>query len=459
MLWSVGPEVGHLAAIVGFVAAIILSGLGHLGAATRRRNWVENSGSFAVLQLVALVVAFILLVHAFLVDDYSVVYVATNSNALLPWYYKVSAVWGAHEGSFLLWTLIMAMWTFAVAIAGRRLPYQMYGRVLGTLGLLNTGFLLFLLQTSNPFLRLVPNVPTVGADLNPLLQDFGLIVHPPLLYTGYVGFSVAFAFGVAGLISGRLDATWARWARPWSNVAWAFLTVGITLGSWWAYYELGWGGWWFWDPVENASFMPWLAGTALIHSLAVTEKRSAFRSWTVLLSILTFSLCLLGAFIVRSGVLTSVHAFAVDPERGVFLLVLLGITVGGSLALYAIRVPAIRSRIAYMGLSRELFLLINNVLFVVAVAVVFVGTLYPLAYEAVTGGDKISVGPPYFNRLFVPLMGLLAVFLALVPVARWKRTPIRLFRQVGLLLLVSMLAGGVFFVIAILSDRVLNTSS
>ena len=438
---------------------MVLSLLGHVGASTKRKNWVENSGSLAVLQLAALVVAFALLVHAFLVDDYSVVYVATNSNALLPWYYKVSAVWGAHEGSFLLWTLIMAVWTFAVAVVGRRLPYQIYGRVLGTLGLLNAGFLLFLLETSNPFLRLVPNVPTVGADLNPVLQDFGLIVHPPLLYAGYVGFSVAFAFGVAGLISGRLDAAWARWTRPWTNVAWAFLTVGITLGSWWAYYELGWGGWWFWDPVENASFMPWLAGTALIHSLAVTEKRSAFRSWTVLLTILTFSLCLLGAFIVRSGVLTSVHAFAVDPERGVFLLVLLGLTVGGSLALYAIRVPTIRGRIGYTGLSRELFLLINNVLFVVALGVVLVGTLYPLAYEAVTGGDKISVGPPYFNRLFVPLVGLLAVFLAIVPVARWKQTPIRLFRQVCVLLLASVLLGAVFFGIAVLSDRDLNIGS
>ena len=459
MLWGVGPEIGHLAAVIGFVAAAVLGLLGHLGAATRRKTWIENAGSIAVLQLLALVVAFGLLVHAFLMDDYSVVYVASNSNALLPWYYKVSAVWGAHEGSFLLWTLMMALWTAGVAVLGQRLPSQMYGRVLGTLGLLNTGFLLFLLETSNPFLRLVPNVPTMGADLNPLLQDFGLIVHPPLLYMGYVGFSVAFAFGVAGLLSGRLDATWARWTRPWTNVAWAFLTVGITLGSWWAYYELGWGGWWFWDPVENASFMPWLAGTALIHSLAVTEKRGAFRSWTVLLSILTFSLCLLGAFIVRSGVLTSVHAFAVDPERGVFLLVLLGITVGGSLALYAIRVPAIRSRIAYTGLSRELFLLINNALFVVAVAIVLIGTLYPLAYEAATGGDKISVGPPYFNRLFVPLMGILAVFLALVPVVRWKRTPVRLFRHVGLLLLISLIVGAVFFAVAIASDRLLDISS
>ena len=459
MLWGVGPEIGHLAAVIGFVAAAVLGLLGHLGAATRRKTWIENAGSIAVLQLLALVVAFGLLVHAFLMDDYSVVYVASNSNALLPWYYKVSAVWGAHEGSFLLWTLMMALWTAGVAVLGHRLPSQIYGRVLGTLGLLNTGFLLFLLETSNPFLRLVPNVPTMGADLNPLLQDFGLIVHPPLLYMGYVGFSVAFAFGVAGLLSGRLDATWARWTRPWTNVAWAFLTVGITLGSWWAYYELGWGGWWFWDPVENASFMPWLAGTALIHSLAVTEKRGAFRSWTVLLSILTFSLCLLGAFIVRSGVLTSVHAFAVDPERGVFLLVLLGITVGGSLALYAIRVPAIRSRIAYMGLSRELFLLINNALFVVAVAIVLIGTLYPLAYEAATGGDKISVGPPYFNRLFVPLMGILAVFLALVPEVRWKRTPVRLFRHVGLLLLISLIVGAVFFAVAIASDRLLDISS
>ena len=300
MLWGVGPEIGHLAAIIGFVAAVVLGLLGHLGAATRRKTWIENAGSVAVLQLVALVFAFALLVHAFLADDYSVAYVASNSNALLPWYYKVSAVWGAHEGSFLLWTLMMALWTAGVAVLGYRLPSQMYGRVLGTLGLLNTGFLLFLLEASNPFLRLVPNVPTTGADLNPLLQDFGLIVHPPLLYMGYVGFSVAFAFGVAGLLSGRLDATWARWTRPWTNVAWAFLTVGITLGSWWAYYELGWGGWWFWDPVENAALMPWLLGTALLHSLITVERKKSLQAWVLLLAILAFLLSVIGTFLAVS---------------------------------------------------------------------------------------------------------------------------------------------------------------
>ena len=396
---------------------------------------------FAAAQAGLILLGFALLTVSFLRDDFSVELAAAHSNTLLPWQYKFSAVWGNHEGSFLLWTLVMSGWTLAVALAGSRLEQAIFGRVMGVLGLLNVGFLLFLLLASNPFARLAPFVPQEGNDLNPLLQDFGQIVHPPMLYVGYVGFSVAFAFAVAALLSGRLDAAWARWSRPWTNVAWAFQTVGIALGSWWAYYELGWGGWWFWDPVENASFMPWLAGTALVHSLAVTEKRGAFKSWTVLLALATFSLCLVGAFIVRSGVLTSVHAFAVDPERGMFLLILLAIAVGGALALYAMRAPAIRSRLQYGGLSRELLLLVNNLLLVVAVAVIFIYTLYPLAYEAATGGDRISIGPPYFNRVFIPLMFVLAVFLALAPVARWKRTPLTVLRRIGVLLGIGVALG------------------
>jgi cytochrome c-type biogenesis protein CcmF len=330
----------------------------------------------------------------------------------------------------------MSGWTLAVAIRGGHLPEAFLARVLGVMGLMNVGFFAFLLFTSNPFLRLVPLTPADGADLNPLLQDFGLIVHPPMLYLGYVGFSVPFAFAIAALLTGRLDAAWARWSRPWSNLAWCFLTLGITLGSWWAYYELGWGGWWFWDPVENASFMPWLVGTALIHSLAVSEKRGTFKSWTLLLAITTFSLSLLGAFIVRSGVLTSVHAFAVDPERGVFIISFLVLVVGGSLVLYALKASLIRSAVSYRFLSREAFLLVNNVLLVVAMALVLLGTLYPLAYEVVSGGAKISVGVPYFNAGFVPLMMLLAAALGVAPALNWKRTPpgqvLRELRWVGL---------------------------
>ena len=386
--------------------------------------------------------AFGVLVSAFLADDFTVRYVADNSNSALPWYYKISAVWGAHEGSFLLWVLIMAGWTLAVALRSGDLPVLFRARVLGVMGLLNAGFVAFLIFTSNPFERLVPMTPTDGADLNPLLQDFGLIVHPPMLYMGYVGFSVSFAFALAALLSGRMDSAWARWSRPWSNIAWSFLTLGIALGSWWAYYELGWGGWWFWDPVENASFMPWLAGTALIHSLAVTEKRGTFKTWTLLLAITTFSLSLLGAFIVRSGVLTSVHAFAVDPTRGMYILAFLLLVVGGSLTLYAVRSPAIASRVRYGLWSREAFLLVNNILFVVAMAFVLLGTLYPLAYEAVTGGDKISVGVPYFNAGFVPLMLLLAAFLAVLPALQWKATPPkRLWRELRTLTLVALLLG------------------
>ena len=424
-------ELGHFATIVAFAMAIGLAAAGY--ASATNAAWRSAAGTLATGQLALLIVGFGALVQAFLASDFSVAYVAENSNTHLPWYYRVSAIWGAHEGSFLLWTTIMAAWTWAVSIGGRRLPAEIHGRVLGTLGLLNAGFLLFLLSTSSPFERLVPGVPAEGADLNPLLQDFGLIVHPPLLYTGYVGFAVAFSFAIAALLTGRLDTVWARWTRPWTNVAWAFLTVGIALGSWWAYYELGWGGWWFWDPVENASFMPWLAGTALVHSLAVTEKRGAFKSWTLFLALAAFSLSLLGAFIVRSGVLTSVHAFAVDPERGLFLLVLLVLTIGGALVLYALRAPGVGSRARFEGASRELLLLTNNVILVVALAVVMIGTLYPLAYEAATGGDKISIGPPYFNRVFVPLMCGLAACMAVAPIARWKRTPWRLFRGAALM--------------------------
>ena len=431
-------ELGHFATIAALVLALALVAAGYLSATDG--TWRRTAETLAPAQFVALALGFGALLYAFITSDFSVLYVAENSNTALPWYYRLSAAWGGHEGSFLLWTLVTAAWTMAVSLGGRRLPGDIYGRVLGTLGLLNAGFLLFLLATSSPFERLVGG-PVEGADLNPLLQDFGLIVHPPLLYVGYVGFAVAFSFAVAGLASGRLDAAWARWTRPWTNVAWAFLTVGIALGSWWAYYELGWGGWWFWDPVENASFMPWLAGTALVHSLAVTEKRGAFKSWTVFLAIMAFSMSLLGAFIVRSGVITSVHSFAADPERGLFILWLLVLAVGGALTLYALRAPAIGSRARYEGLSREFMLLANNLLLVLALAVVLIGTLYPLAYEAVTGGEKMSVGTPYFNKSFVPLAIVLAAALAIAPISRWKRTPVRLFKQAGLAFLVAATVG------------------
>ncbi|HUH38755.1 MAG TPA: heme lyase CcmF/NrfE family subunit, partial [Spongiibacteraceae bacterium] len=340
---------------------------------------------------------------------------------LLPVAYKFAATWGNHEGSLLLWILILAGWIWAVANFGRSLPLDMQARVLSVLGVVATGFLLFSLFTSNPFARLLPLPPSEGRDLNPLLQDPGLVMHPPLLYIGYVGFSVAFAFAVAALWSGRLDAAWARWTRPWTNVAWLFLTLGIALGSWWAYYELGWGGWWFWDPVENASFMPWLAGTALIHSLAVTEKRGLFKSWTVLLAIFAFSLSLLGTFLVRSGVLTSVHSFAADPTRGIFILAFLALIVGGSLTLYALRAPRLTGTASYALVSREVLLLVNNVLLVVATLTVLLGTLFPMVVDAL-GGGKYSVGPPYFNAVFVPLMAVLMVFMGIGPNARWQKT-------------------------------------
>ncbi|MFE8069540.1 heme lyase CcmF/NrfE family subunit [Marinobacteraceae bacterium S3BR75-40.1] len=415
------PELGHFALIIAVVLSLLLVVIPWTGSMLRHPDLMAFARPLATGQFVFLALAFGCLAYAFLVDDFSVQYVANNSNSLLPWYYKFSAVWGSHEGSLLLWMLILGGWTLAVAAFSRNLPQEMVARVLSVMGMVAFGFGLFVLATSNPFLRFVEQVPTDGADLNPLLQDIGLIMHPPMLYMGYVGFSVVFAFAIAALSTGRLDAAWARWSRPWTTVAWAFLTTGIALGSWWAYYELGWGGWWFWDPVENASFMPWLAGTALIHSLAVTEKRGVFKSWTVLLAIIAFSLSLLGTFLVRSGVLTSVHAFATDPERGLFVLVLLGVTLIGSLVLYALRAPVVRSRAHFGTLSREMFLLVNNVLLVVALLVVLVGTLYPLVMDYL-GLGKLSVGPPYFNSLFVPIACVTGLLLGVGIFSRWKRT-------------------------------------
>ncbi|WP_028352703.1 heme lyase CcmF/NrfE family subunit [Bordetella petrii] len=416
------PELGLLALILALCLAAVQASLPLAGAWRGDPRWMELAAPAAWGQFAFLLFSFGCLAHAFLADDFSVAYVAHNSNSMLPWYYKLSAIWGAHEGSLLLWALMLAGWTFAVSVGARQLPATMLARVLAVMGMISIGFLLFLIATSNPFERLLPDAPADGRDLNPLLQDFGLIVHPPMLYMGYVGFSVAFAFAIAALLDGKLDAAWARWSRPWTTVAWAFLGLGIALGSWWAYYELGWGSWWFWDPVENASFMPWLVGTALMHSLAATEKRGVFKSWTVLLAIAAFSLSLLGTFLVRSGVLTSVHAFATDPARGVFILVFLLVVVGGSLALFALRAPVVNSQVGFGIWSRETLLLVNNLLLSVAAAMILLGTLYPLILDALTGA-KLSVGPPYFNALFVPLMALLMIATAIGVLARWKDTP------------------------------------
>ncbi|MTZ12510.1 heme lyase CcmF/NrfE family subunit [Pseudomonas sp. JL972] len=436
------PELGHLAMILALCLACVQGTLPLIGAWRGDRQWMSLAQPAAWGQFAFLAFAFACLTYAFMVDDFSVSYVAQNSNSALPWYYKFSAVWGAHEGSLLLWAFILSAWTFAVSVFSRQLPEEMLARVLGVMGLISIGFLLFLIVTSNPFDRLLPQSPMDGRDLNPLLQDFGLVVHPPMLYMGYVGFSVAFAFAIAALLGGRLDAAWARWSRPWTLVAWAFLGIGIALGSWWAYYELGWGGWWFWDPVENASFMPWLVGTALIHSLAVTEKRGVFKSWTVLLAIAAFSLSLLGTFLVRSGVLTSVHAFATDPERGVFILVFLLVVVGGSLTLFALRAPVVKSQVGFGLWSRETLLLINNLLLVVATAMILLGTLYPLLLDALSGA-KLSVGPPYFNAMFVPLMAALLLALAVGILVRWKDTPLRwLLGMLTPVLIASAVLGG-----------------
>ncbi len=432
-------ELGHFALVLAFVVAAVQGTLPLAGAHYGVAPLYRLALPAARLQFLLLVLSYAALSAAFLQDDFSVRYIAQHSSAALPTYYKLAAVWGAHEGSLLLWILILGAWTFAVTLFNRGLTEVFLARVLAVMGLVAAGFMLFTLATSNPFERLFP-AAAAGRDLNPLLQDPGLTIHPPMLYMGYVGFSVAFAFAVSALLDGRLDGRWARWSRPWVLAAWVFLTIGITLGSWWAYHELGWGGWWFWDPVENASFMPWLVGTALLHSLAVTEKRNAFKGWTVLLAILAFSLSLLGTFLVRSGVLVSVHAFASDPERGVFILLFLVVAVGGSLALYAWRAPRIRSTGVFDFLSRENLLLINNVILLVTMFTILIGTLYPLALDAL-GLDKISVGAPYFSAVFVPLMLLAALAAGVGPAVQWKRSsPHPLLRRLRAPLAVALVA-------------------
>ena len=412
------PEVGQFALIVALLVALAQGVVPMIGAARRDAALMAVAVPAARAQFALVALAFGCLAYSFVTSDFSVENVALHSNSQLPTHYRFAATWGSHEGSLLLWSLMLAGWGAAVTVFSRHLPTTLRARVLAVMGLIAVGFLLFLLATSNPFARLSPPAPE-GQDLNPLLQDPGMVVHPPMLYMGYVGFSVAFAFALAALIGGRLDAAWARWSRPWTTVAWTFLTIGIMLGSAWAYYELGWGGWWFWDPVENASFMPWLVGTALIHSLAVTEKRGTFRAWTVLLAIVAFSLSLVGTFLVRSGVLTSVHAFATDPARGVFILAFLAIVIGGSLTLFAIRASAVGAGGGFATVSRESMLLGNNILLVIAMASVLLGTLYPLLVDAL-GLGKISVGPPYFDAVFVPLMAPLVFLMGIGPVAAWR---------------------------------------
>lgn len=413
------PELGHFSLILALCMAIIQSLLPLIGSLRFTTGWVAVARPAAFGHFLFVLISYICLTYSFLSHDFSVAYVAHNSNTHLPTMYLISGVWGSHEGSLLLWALVLAVWTALVAILSRSIPMLMMARVLSVMGMISVGFLLFILMTSSPFERLFP-VPLEGRDLNPLLQDPGMAIHPPMLYMGYVGFSVAFAFAIAALISGNLDSAWARWSRPWTNFAWMFLTIGIALGSWWAYYELGWGGWWFWDPVENASFMPWLVGTALIHSLAATEKRGLFKAWTVLLAIWAFSLSLLGTFLVRSGVLVSVHAFATDPMRGLFILIFLIVVIGGSLILYAFRGPSIKSNATFELISKEFVLLLNNVLLVATSAFILLGTLYPLIIDAL-GMGKISVGPPYFNTVFILITTSLPFLIGIGMLLRWKK--------------------------------------
>ncbi|WP_045825451.1 heme lyase CcmF/NrfE family subunit [Teredinibacter turnerae] len=415
------PEFGQLSLIIALLLATCLSVVPMAGSFNGRLVWMLSARSLSVGMFVFVALAFAILAYAFYTDDFSVAYVARQSNLVLPVQYKLSAVWGGHEGSLLLWVFILASWTLAVSVFSRGLPIDVLARVLSVMGMIAVGFLLFTIATSNPFERILPNIPSDGSDLNPLLQDPGLIIHPPMLYMGYVGFSVVFAFAIAALLSGRMDAAWARWSRPWTNAAWCFLSLGIALGSWWAYYELGWGGWWFWDPVENASLLPWLVGTALIHSLAMTEKRGVYKNWTLLLAIFSFSLSLLGTFLVRSGVITSVHAFASDPTRGVFILAFLGVVVGGSLTLFAVRAQVVRSISGFDFLSREAFLLANTILFFIATLFVLLGTVYPIISDALNLG-KISVGEPWFNFFFVKLMAVVALLLGIGIMLNWKKT-------------------------------------
>ena len=434
------PEIGHFSLILALFVALALGILSVAGGQQNRADWMAlaRPGAQALWLLTAF--SFGCLTYAFFTNDFSVAYVAQHSNSKLPGIYRIAGVWGGHEGSLLLWLMMLSSWMLAVSVFSRQLPDAMVSRVLGILGLVAVGFLLFMLITSNPFLRL-SDIPPDGNDLNPLLQDPGLVFHPPMLYMGYVGMAVPFAFAIAALLNGRLDAAWARWSRPWATAAWIFLTLGIALGSWWAYYELGWGGWWFWDPVENASFLPWLVGTALIHSLAVTEKRGLFRNWTIVLAITAFSLSLLGTFLVRSGVLTSVHAFATDPKRGVFILLFLSVVVGGSLTLFALRASKVRSVGGFALVSRETFLLVNNVLLTTAAATVLLGTLYPLIVDALNLG-KLSVGPPYFNAVFVPIMVPVLLFMVIGSFARWKNdTVAELVKKLRWVAIASVLLG------------------
>ena len=438
------PELGQFALILALLVAAVQALLPLIGAQTGRTRWIALARPTALVQFALVALSFALLTHAFVVQDFSVAYVAQNSNSDLPMLYRYSAVWGAHEGSLLLWALMLSIWTAVVAVRTRDLPDAFVARVLSVLGFVAVGFLLFTILTSNPFLRHLPALPD-GNDLNPLLQDPGLIIHPPMLYAGYVGFAVAFAFAVAALIEGRGDTRWVRWARPWTLVAWAFLTFGIALGSWWAYYELGWGGWWFWDPVENASFMPWLVGTALIHSMVVSDQRQQLLRWTLLLAILAFSLSLLGTFLVRSGVLTSVHAFAADPTRGVFILAFLGTITGGALTLYAWRAQRFAVDGGFAPVSRESAILLNNVLLTSAAAMVLLGTLFPLLADAF-GWGKISVGPPYFGALFPVLMAPVVFLVAFAPFIRWRGDTLsRFIGQLKLPLVVAVVLAALAF--------------
>lgn len=443
------PELGHFSLILAFCLSVVLGTIPLIGATTGNRLWISLARPLAAGFFVFLSLCLVVLAYSFVTDDFSVMFVAQHSNSMLPLQYKITAVWGGHEGSFLFWTWMLSGWMLAVCIFSKAMPDDFVARVLSIMGLIGGGYTMFMIATSNPFDRVLPMSPADGADLNSALQDFGFIIHPPSLYMGYVGFSVVFAFAIAALISGRLDSAWARWSRPWANAAWAILTIGIALGSWWAYYELGWGGWWAWDPVENPPMINWLIGTALIHSLAVTEKRGVFKSWTVLLSIMAFAASLLGTFITRSGLLTSVHAFASDPTRGVYILGFLGFVIGGSLLLFAFRAPLMKSEFGFAAVSREVFLLINNIILVVASAAILLGTLYPMVYQAVSGGELISVGPPYFNIIFVPLMSVLVIFLGLGSVSRWKKTSLGYLKKQLLIVAVAALVLGLVLPLAL----------
>ena len=445
-------ELGNYALALSLAIAVLLAIFPLWGAEKGNAQLMALARPMTYGLFIVLSVSFGALFYLFAVNDFSVQYVVNNSNTTLPIYYRLSAVWGSHEGSLLLWIWLLSLWSAAVALFSKRLPQEAAARVLGIMGIISIGFLLFVLFTSNPFARTFPDFPVDGKELNPLLQDVGLIFHPPLLYMGYVGFSVAFAFSIASLMTGKLDTAWARWSRPWTMAAWIFLTLGIVLGSWWAYYELGWGGWWFWDPVENASFMPWLAGTALLHSLAVTEKRGSFKAWTVLLAILAFSLCLLGTFLVRSGILVSVHAFASDPTRGLYVLAYLIVVIGGSLTLYAYKGSQIRSRDNAERYSRESLLLLNNILLMTALCVVLLGTLLPLVHKQL-GLGSISIGAPFFEQMFLIIMTPFALLLGIGPLVKWRRDQFSAIRTPVVVSVIIMLIAG-FALPYLLQDKI-----